>query len=157
MFSISSKPTTAAPSKPANQETAALLPCPMCGSDKGYNLDLGSTYRWWNVECNGCGRVLDQCRSDRRSVFDTKLPKRWPAADKVWNEAAAHAYNAVTASIATTNPTRGRPTKPADQQTKPYSVRLTDARIAKLKALGSDWLNRAIDRAKIIVDGTQKT
>ena len=41
-----------------------LLPCPMCGSDKGYNLDLGSTYRWWNVECNGCGRVLDQCRSD---------------------------------------------------------------------------------------------
>lgn len=52
----------------------------------------------------------------------------------------------------TDKPTRGRPPKPADQQTKPYSVRLTDARIAKLKALGSDWLNRAIDRAKIVVD-----
>ena len=48
----------------------------------------------------------------------------------------------------TQKPTRGRPPKPANQQTKPYSVRLTAARIEKLKLLGSDWLNRAIDRAK---------
>lgn len=48
----------------------------------------------------------------------------------------------------TDKPTRGRPPKPANQQTKPYSVRLNAARIEKLKLLGSDWLNRAIDRAQ---------
>ena len=45
----------------------------------------------------------------------------------------------------------GRPAGPAlppEQQTKPRSVRLTDARWAKLKRLGSDWLSGAIDRAK---------
>jgi hypothetical protein len=53
------------------------------------------------------------------------------------------------ASIVTNKPTRGRPAKPADQQTKPYSVRLTPSRIAKLKMLKSAWLNGAIDRAKL--------
>lgn len=46
-------------------------------------------------------------------------------------------------------PIRGRPPKPADQQTHPYSVRLTLERIAKIKLLGSAWLNKAIDRAKV--------
>jgi hypothetical protein len=49
----------------------------------------------------------------------------------------------------TDKPTRGRPPKHADQQTKPYSVRLTPERIAKLKMLKSAWLNGAIDRAKL--------
>lgn len=49
----------------------------------------------------------------------------------------------------TDKPKLGRPAKPANQQTKPYSVRLTLARIAKLKRLGSAWLNKAIDRAKV--------
>lgn len=43
---------------------------------------------------------------------------------------------------------QGRKALPEDQRTKPYSVRLTEARIAKLKLLGSRWLNAAIDRAK---------
>lgn len=43
---------------------------------------------------------------------------------------------------------QGRKSLPEDQRTKPYSVRLTVARIAKLKLLGSGWLNAAIDRAK---------
>lgn len=43
---------------------------------------------------------------------------------------------------------QGRPALPPEQRTKPYSVRLTDARIEKLKRLGSEWLNKAIDRAK---------
>jgi len=44
---------------------------------------------------------------------------------------------------------QGRKPLPADQQTRPYSVRLTEARIAKLKLLGSAWLNQAIDKAKL--------
>lgn len=43
-------------------------------------------------------------------------------------------------------PKQGRPPKPADQQTKPYSIRLTEAEIVKLKAIGMDrfraWLRR---------------
>lgn len=36
---------------------------------------------------------------------------------------------------------------PPERRTKPRSVRLTDARWAALKALGSAWLDQAIDRA----------
>lgn len=43
---------------------------------------------------------------------------------------------------------QGRPALPPDEQTKPRSVRLTDARWEKLKLLGSEWLNKAIDKAK---------
>ena len=46
----------------------------------------------------------------------------------------------------TDKPKKGRPPKPADQQTKPYSVRLTDAEINKLKLIGVGrlraWLMR---------------
>ncbi len=45
-------------------------------------------------------------------------------------------------------PKQGRPPKPADQQTKPYSVRLTDAEIAKLKLIGSERLRAWIRRCK---------
>ena len=48
----------------------------------------------------------------------------------------------------TDKPKQGRPPKPADQQTKPYSVRLTDAEIIKLKAIGMPklraWIRRQI-------------
>lgn len=44
---------------------------------------------------------------------------------------------------------RGRPPVLSEaDQTKPRSVRLDDARWAKLKVLGRDWLEQAIDRAK---------
>ena len=46
----------------------------------------------------------------------------------------------------TDKPKQGGPPKPADQQTKPYSVRLTDAEINKLKLIGvgrlRGWLMR---------------
>jgi hypothetical protein len=35
----------------------------------------------------------------------------------------------------------------AEQQTRPRSVRLDDARWAKLQALGSEWLRAQIDAA----------
>lgn len=44
---------------------------------------------------------------------------------------------------------QGRKPRPPDQKTRPYSVRLTEARIEKLKLLKSDWLNKAIDWAKV--------
>jgi hypothetical protein len=43
---------------------------------------------------------------------------------------------------------QGRKPLPPEEQTKPRSVRLTDVRWEKLKLLGSEWLNKAIDRAK---------
>lgn len=45
---------------------------------------------------------------------------------------------------------RGRPPLPPEQrrETPVRSVRLDDARWAKLQRLGREWLERAIDRAK---------
>lgn len=37
---------------------------------------------------------------------------------------------------------------PPEQQTKPRTVRLSEARWARLKELGTGWLERQIDRAK---------
>jgi len=44
---------------------------------------------------------------------------------------------------------QGRKPLPPEEQTKPRSMRLTDARWDKLKKLGSEWLNRAIDKSKL--------
>lgn len=44
---------------------------------------------------------------------------------------------------------QGRPPLPPEDHTKPRSVRLNDARWAKFKLLGSAWLEKAIDRAKL--------
>lgn len=45
---------------------------------------------------------------------------------------------------------RGRPPVPPEQRSdvKPRSIRLDEARWAKLQQLGREWLERAIDRAK---------
>lgn len=42
-------------------------------------------------------------------------------------------------------PKRGRRFSSATEATKPRSVRLNDARWARLKLLGREWLERAID------------
>jgi hypothetical protein len=52
-------------------------------------------------------------------------------------------------SSISSKPTRGRPAKPADQQTKIRTIRLTDAHFAKLKLLKMDRLRAWIDRAKV--------
>jgi len=69
----------------------------MCGNPDGYFLQEGCTYRWWNVLCKKCGRIIDECVSDRRTTTGTVLPSRWPAADETWNEAGAYARAAVLA------------------------------------------------------------
>jgi len=43
----------------------------------------------------------------------------------------------------------GRPPIPAEQRTVNGSIRLTPDRWAKLRELGTGWLNKAIDRAKV--------
>ncbi len=43
---------------------------------------------------------------------------------------------------------QGRKPLPAEEATKPRSVRLNEARWEKLKRLGAEWLARQIDRAK---------
>ncbi|MBO9685654.1 MAG: hypothetical protein J7598_03495 [Mitsuaria chitosanitabida] len=43
---------------------------------------------------------------------------------------------------------RGRPKLPDHERAKPRTVGLNDARWEKLKRLGREWLERAIDRAK---------
>lgn len=43
---------------------------------------------------------------------------------------------------------RGRPALPVEDKAVNGSVRLTPSRWAKLRRLGSDWLSKAIDKAK---------
>ena len=43
---------------------------------------------------------------------------------------------------------QGRKPNAPEDQTKPRSVRLNDVRWEKLKRLGSDWLAKAVDKAK---------
>jgi hypothetical protein len=43
---------------------------------------------------------------------------------------------------------QGRKPNPPEEQTKPRSIRLNDERWEKLKRLGSEWLAKAIDKAK---------
>lgn len=44
---------------------------------------------------------------------------------------------------------RGRPALPKEEKTVTGSVRLTPARWVKLRALGAEWLAKAIDLAKL--------
>ena len=81
-----------------------LLPCPLCGKNEGYCLTEGSTYRWWLVNCNGCGRIIDECTSDRRIKIATKLPKKWDDADEVWNSAGEYAES-LRAQLSAMQPT----------------------------------------------------
>jgi len=74
-----------------NMSDKELLPCPLCGKNKGYSLSEGSTYRWWNMTCNGCGRIVDECSSDRRMTTGTPLPERCRNADEAWNDAGEYA------------------------------------------------------------------
>jgi hypothetical protein len=44
---------------------------------------------------------------------------------------------------------RGRPPSAPEDQRKVRALRLTDTRWHKLQQLGTEWLERAIDRAKV--------
>lgn len=67
-----------------------LVRCPLCGEDKGYKLDEGSTFRWWSVCCAGCGQEVTECRAAFGSTQRTP-PSRTLPADAGWNAAGAYA------------------------------------------------------------------
>lgn len=46
-------------------------------------------------------------------------------------------------------PALGRPPLPDGETGSPRSVRLNEERWEKLKLLGRDWLEKAVDRAKV--------
>lgn len=71
----------------ADQERAALVPCPLCGGDKGYKLDEGSTHRWWSVKCADCGQEVAEARAE----YPAETTPRTKRADEMWNEAGKHA------------------------------------------------------------------
>jgi hypothetical protein len=68
-----------------------LNPCPFCGSQDGYNLQDGDTYRWWDVMCADCSEQVAACHSDRRTHIGGIRPDRWEPADEAWNAASQHA------------------------------------------------------------------
>ena len=81
----------AAVAAPVDQPVRPLVPCPLCGTDAGYRLVDGNTYRWWGVRCGACSELVSECRSDCRTDMGRALPKRWPSADDARNEAGRHA------------------------------------------------------------------
>ena len=64
-----------------------LVLCPLCGENKGYTLAEGSTYRWWSVQCAGCGQEVTEARAD----YPAETTPRTTRADDGWNEAGAYA------------------------------------------------------------------
>jgi hypothetical protein len=68
------------------KESRMLSPCPICGSEKGYRLWPGSTYRWWAVQCWECGREIGECRTQNVTI----VANRCIAADEVWQDASAY-------------------------------------------------------------------
>jgi hypothetical protein len=74
-----------------------LNPCPFCGSQGGYNLQDGDTYRWWHVMCADCGEQVATCSSDRRTHLGGMLPDRWKPADEAWNTAGQRAADLMAA------------------------------------------------------------
>ena len=71
----------------SNDQLGRLLPCPLCGEDKGYNLCEGSTHRWWSVQCGACGQEV----TEARATYPAETAPRTAMADVEWNRAGAHA------------------------------------------------------------------
>jgi len=71
----------------ASTDGLGLVPCALCGEDKGYTLDEGSTYRWWSVKCAACGQEVAEARSN----YPAETTPRTTRADDAWNDAGAHA------------------------------------------------------------------
>ena len=79
----------------SNDLLGRLLPCPLCGADKGYTLGEGSTYRWWSVQCGACGQEV----AEARATYPAETTPRTARADAAWNESGSHA-NGLRAKVA---------------------------------------------------------
>ena len=67
-----------------------LVRCGLCGADKGYTLDQGSTFRWWSVRCADCGQEVSEARA-ASGPAPLIPPSRTTPADDEWNRAGAYA------------------------------------------------------------------
>ena len=81
---------TPADEGPVERTVRPLVRCGLCGADKGYTLDEGSTFRWWSVRCADCGQEVSEARaaSGPAPLFP---PTRTTPADEEWNRAGAYA------------------------------------------------------------------
>ena len=70
-----------------------LVPCPLCGANKGYSLAEGSTYRWWSLLCADCGQETAEARAN----YPAETTLRTLRADAEWNAAGKHAQELRTA------------------------------------------------------------
>ena len=73
----------------SNAGLGPLVPCPLCGSDKGYTLSEGSTSSWFSVRCRGCGKQVSEAQC--MTTWSVHVLGRTPEADDAWNAAGAHA------------------------------------------------------------------
>ena len=90
MTKIDDEQNSVAVGLPLELRVGRLVRCPLCGADKGYTLDEGSTFRWWSVCCADCGQEVSEARA---ALGPTPLtpPARTAACDAEWNSAGAHA------------------------------------------------------------------
>jgi hypothetical protein len=121
-----------------------LTPCPLCGADKGYELQDGSTFRWWSVQCASCGQEVSECRSDGIAGFDDPKPHRHLSADGQWMEAGAYAQGLREEIAALRADAERYRTWRADYTGDP----LSQLYVALLTADTADEVDAAIDAAR---------
>jgi hypothetical protein len=69
--------------------TQHLVACPLCGADKGYFINEGSTCLWWSIKCTACVAQVCECRAGK--TLWTAV-QRCENANAAWNAAGAYAH-----------------------------------------------------------------
>ena len=67
--------------------TTKLVPCPLCGADKGYTLLIGMHYRWRTIACFSCGAEI----GETHTTYPVDHESLAQSADEAWNSAGKHA------------------------------------------------------------------
>ena len=73
-------------SEAVSNATAKLVPCPLCGADKGYHPPDAKKFLWLSICCASCGSEIAQ------QFMASAPPAEWPDhLDAAWNAAGKHA------------------------------------------------------------------
>ena len=64
-----------------------LVPCPLCGANKGYTLIANASYSWRDVLCTACDGKIAECRA----TYPVDQDALTESANAAWNEAGKHA------------------------------------------------------------------
>ena len=63
-----------------------LVPCPLCGADKGYYPPDAKKFLWLSICCASCGSEI------AKQLMASAPPAEWPdRLDAAWNAAGKHA------------------------------------------------------------------